>query len=248
MASSDLDQARFDLALQGYTLLPGVLSPAQVQELRTQTLALAERIGTESTFGGPARHVANLIPCGEAFLALADHPQVLPVVEAVLGTHIILASLNARIVRPGDRAQDLHSDVPDCLRRAGPPVMVNTVWLLDAFTADLGGTRLVPGSHQLPENSPPPGRRLPTCGIEAPAGSVLVFDGRTWHGGGANQTTHARVALFGHYRVADWTLFQCDPHHGFDPARLRRLSARQRALLRMQQGVRGPTWAEDAAV
>jgi ectoine hydroxylase-related dioxygenase (phytanoyl-CoA dioxygenase family) len=142
--------------------------------------------------------------------------------------------------------QGLHGDVPEALRRDGRPIMVNTVWMLDDFTSELGATRVVPGSHRMPQGSPPPERSLPLeVQAIAPAGSVLIFDGRCWHGGGANRTTRDRHALFGHYRVGSWMLFQCDPHHGFDPKWHALLNDRQRRLLRMSKGVRGQAWIQD---
>jgi ectoine hydroxylase-related dioxygenase (phytanoyl-CoA dioxygenase family) len=62
--------------------------------------------------------------------------------------------------------------------------------MLDEFTAENGGTRLVPDSHLLgrqPWYASGEGNTatIPTC---APAGSVMIFDGRLWHQTGANVT------------------------------------------------------------
>jgi len=35
-----------------------------------------------------------------------------------------------------------------------------------------------------------------------PIGSVLVFNGQCWHGGGANKSDGVRRAIFAHYRVS----------------------------------------------
>ena len=69
----------------------------------------------------------------------------------------------------------------------------------------------------------------------AAAGSVIVFNGQTWHGGGANTSDRARHALFGHYH-RHMLLFQLDPHDGFPPEWLDELTPRQRQLLRMERG------------
>ena len=79
--------------------------------------------------------------------------------------------------------------------------MMNTVWMLDDFSAENGGTRVVPGSHKSGLEAPPEGfcvRHVHQS--HAPAGSVLVFNGQCWHGGGANRSQRLRHALFGHYR------------------------------------------------
>ena len=64
------------------------------------------------------------------------------------------------------------------------------------FSEENGGTRLAPGSHlsgRTPDGSVP--HRTPTVAGEGRAGSVLVFDGRTWHGTGRNLTDDPRIAL-----------------------------------------------------
>jgi ectoine hydroxylase-related dioxygenase (phytanoyl-CoA dioxygenase family) len=242
-----LDQARFEVETYGFTILTGVLDPDEVRELRAIGARLERERGEDHRFGGTARHLSNLVVRDPAYLRLVDHPRVLPLVEALLGSHIILGSLNSRIVRPGDGDQEMHGDVPGCLRRGGPPVMVNTVWMLEDWTEESGATRVVPGSHRMPEEFPPRGRQLThLLRAVAPAGSVLVFDGRTWHGGGANRGAHDRHGLFGHYRVADWMTFQCDPHRDFPSEWRERLSPRGRELLRMQGGVSSERWVEDA--
>ena len=162
------------------------------------------------------------------------------VIEAIMGHDLILGSLSARIVRPGDGLQSLHSDVPLGLHRyqPDPPVMMNTIWALDDFTPGNGGTRVVPGSHQSRLHEPPAGFDVPfVAQPELRAGSVLVIHGQTWHGGGANTSTGNRHAMFGHYRVDTWMRFQCDPHHQFEEPWLDLLTDRQRELLRMQHGL-----------
>ena len=84
------------------------------------------------------------------------------------------------------------------------PVMMNTVWMLDDFSPEIGGTRVVPGSHKSGLGGPPEGFDVvheiqPT----APAGSVIVFNGQCWHGGGANTSGERRRAICTSY-VLGW--------------------------------------------
>jgi ectoine hydroxylase-related dioxygenase (phytanoyl-CoA dioxygenase family) len=145
------------------------------------------------------------------------------------------------VVRPGEGRQRLHADVPEPLHRAGAPVMINTVWLLDDCTEENGATFIVPGSHHMGRRTPPDNVAVNrVVRAVAPAGSVLAFNGQCWHGGGENRTLRARHCLFGHYRVADWTRFQIDPHRGFPEAWVGLLNDRQKRLLRMQKGLGHP--------
>ena len=162
-----------------------------------------------------------------------------------LGPDVILGSLNARIVRPGDPVQPLHSDVPPALRKQGKPVMLNAVWMLDAFTSDNGATRVVPGSHRHSDPEPPAAVELPyVVAPTGPAGSVLVFNGQCWHGGGANRSGGIRRAVFAHYRISPWMRFALDPSRWVSPEQWERMTTRQRELLRMPDSLGQPTSAD----
>ncbi|MDP7633857.1 MAG: phytanoyl-CoA dioxygenase family protein, partial [Candidatus Latescibacteria bacterium] len=150
-----------------------------------------------------------------------------------------------RIVRPGDGLQGLHSDIPESMLNMASPVMMNTVWMLDEFTEEIGATRVIPGTHRSGMGQPPEGLELKhVVTALAPAGSVLVFNGQTWHGGGANNGDRNRHALFGHYRK-HMLVFQLDPHDEFPPEWYDDLNDRQKQLLRMQNGA-GALHAADA--
>jgi len=241
-------QARFELDAYGYTVLERVVDDDTAAALAASLSAADDAIGTDYVHQDAyARHVMNLLSWDERFVALIDDPVVLGTVEAILGPAVILGSINARIVRPGDPDQPFHSDIPPQLRKPGAPVMVQAVWMLDGFTPDNGATRIVPGSHRAPEAEPPPGVVVPHWVTPTgPAGSVLVFNGQCWHGGGANHGDAIRRALFAHYRVSPWMRFQCDPHDGFTDDVWARLNPRQRSLLRMEQGVGQPNSADYA--
>ncbi|MEM7340794.1 MAG: phytanoyl-CoA dioxygenase family protein [Actinomycetota bacterium] len=237
---NDVEQHLTELRVFGFTIVEDVLAPAQVDAMREFVVDAEERIGVEMLHRGTARHLANLVALDPMFFDVIDHERVLPLIEMLMGPDLILGSLNARVVRSGDGAQSLHSDVPLPLHHYGeaPPVMMNTVWPLHDFTPDNGGTRVVPGSHNSRLEEPPAGFEIPfEVQPEVAAGSVIVFNGQTWHGGGENRTPTKRAAMFGHYRFGEWMRFQCDPHHEFRPEWLQLLNLRQRQLLRMENGI-----------
>lgn len=229
-----------ELKVLGYTVIEDVLDKASVDTMRAFVEEQAFTIGVESHHRGKARHLANLVTLKPMFLPVIDHPAVLPYVEALMGKHIILGSLSARIVRAGEPKQTLHSDVPIEMHRYGEqmPLMMNSVWALSDLNPQNGGTCLVPGSHQSHLSEPPKGLKLPhEVQPTLRAGSVVIFHGQTWHGGGENQTDQLRTAMFGHYRNGHWLRFQCDPHDGFQQAWLTDMTQRQKELLRMTNGI-----------
>jgi ectoine hydroxylase-related dioxygenase (phytanoyl-CoA dioxygenase family) len=236
---NEQEQAIQEIEVYGFTLVEGALSREVVDAMRDALIRCEREVGTEITHRGTARKVSNLPVLDRIFHQCIDHPRVLPLLEHFLEPSLILGSLNSRIVRPGDGYQGLHSDIPVHMLNMNTPVMMNTVWMLDDFNPEIGGTRVVPGSHKSGLGAPPEGFEVkhefqPT----AAAGSVIVFNGQTWHGGGANTTSDGiRHALFGHYRK-NMLVFQIDPHDGFPPEWFDELTPRQRQLLRMEKGVR----------
>ena len=131
---ASLAQQLLEIETYGFTLITDVLSDAQVGALRDVTERLLASHGEDLVFYGRAGHIINLPTRDPLYFQCIDHPRVLPLLEAAMGRALVLASLNSRVVRPGDPAQGFHSDVPPQLRRSGPPIMMNTVWMLDEFT------------------------------------------------------------------------------------------------------------------
>jgi ectoine hydroxylase-related dioxygenase (phytanoyl-CoA dioxygenase family) len=234
-----VDQACFELDLYGFTVLPSVLTPGEAARLSALLDEADAEIGVEYVY---EEAFARLVPCvpalADEFLSLIDHPAVLPVLERVLGEDIVLGSMNSRIVRPGDPDQGLHSDIPTVHRHVlGAPVMLQVVWMIDGFTEDNGATRIVPGSHRLAEAKPSSTIGIPlVCAPTGPAGSVLIFNGQCWHGGGANRSEGRRRAVFGHYRVGPWMRFQTDPAIYITAERWEKMTRRQREIMRMVHG------------
>jgi hypothetical protein len=239
MDRQTIDQATFELDLYGFAVLPSVIPEAEALRLCEVLDAADERIGIEYVYDNA---YARSVPCAPAiddgFMALVDNPLALAVVERVIGPDLVLGSMNARIVRPGDPGQGLHSDIPAVHRRViGTPVMLQVVWMLDGFTADKGATHIVPGSHRHPEAYPPQGVAIPhIVQPEGPPGSIMIFNGQCWHGGGENRSQERRRAVFGHYRIDAWMRFQTDPQLYVGEAQWQRMSERQRELMRMTHG------------
>ena len=112
---------------------------------------------------------------------------MLPIVERVLDRGCLVSSLSSIAIGPGEDAQILHADdqlIP--LPKPHVAIICNTMWAITDFTAQNGATRVVPGSQKR-DRSPNFGEAIDTVPAEMRRGSVLVFDGSIWHGGGANR-------------------------------------------------------------
>ena len=241
---TDQEQAIAEIELYGFVVLHDVLHGDRVAAMREALIRCEDEYGTQSTHRGNARHVSTLPVLDKVFHETIAHPRILPLLENFLGETLVLGSLNARIVCPGDGDQPLHSDIPQGMLNMASPVMMNTVWLLDDFSARNGGTRVVPGSHKSGLGEPPAGFDVKhIVQPAAAAGSVIMFNGQCWHAGGANNSDTRRHAMFGHYRN-HMLLFQLDPHDDFEPTWFEGLSDRQKQLLRMTRGVGSPHAAD----
>ena len=96
---------------------------------------------------------------------------------------------------PGETAQKPHRDQMAFDNFDFPVdyhVQCNTMWALTDFTVDNGATHLFPGSSRLDDHS---GLALAEARAEMRRGSVLLYDGKVLHGGGANRTTEARQGV-----------------------------------------------------
>jgi ectoine hydroxylase-related dioxygenase (phytanoyl-CoA dioxygenase family) len=196
-------EAYAELDDRGFVVLPEVIDPDWLEQIRDRLAELQEREGRAAAHevggGQPgADLLADLINKGEMFERMLREPRVLAGVRHVLGDFRV-NSLNARAARPGEGDQHLHSDC-GAARGDGRFKICNSIWLVDDFTADNGATRAVPGTHrsgQLPAEvmddvfAPNPDEVL----LTAEAGTVIVFNAHVWHGGTRNRTAAPRRGL-----------------------------------------------------
>ncbi len=202
------DSQRNDLSEKGYCFLEGYLSQQWLTALRGRIEELfaleGERAGSEFRQEEGARRLANLVDKGEIFEQAIIAPEMLEGVEAVLGPRFKLSSLNARSANPrSGMDQPLHVDM-GCLPDEHGYSVCNCIWMLDDFTAENGATRAIPGSHRwrsrpqevLPDPAAPhPAEEL----IMGKAGTIVIMNAHTWHGGTANRTDRPRLAMHSFY-------------------------------------------------
>ena len=186
----------------GYTIVENAISPDLIDGLN-EALARLERDRNvkpaENTFEGHRTvRIYNLLAYGAPFTEVPVHGAVLPIVEGVLDDGCLISSLSSIAIDPGETAQPIHADdmvIP--LAKPHIPIVCNSMWALTDFTEANGATRLVPGSHL--KDNPQYGGAYETIAAEMPKGSVLIWDGALWHGGGANRTDRRRTGIAMNY-------------------------------------------------
>jgi ectoine hydroxylase-related dioxygenase (phytanoyl-CoA dioxygenase family) len=190
------------LARDGWVVLEGALTSEQVGDARRalQPLLDGTPFGANSFVGHRTRRVFGLPAKTRALDALLVHPAVLDAFDAVLGAHLLSTTVAVEI-HPGETAQTLHTDASAWpVPHGAGQIVANAIWALDDFTEENGATRLVRASH-LVDAAPAPGG--PVVVASMPAGSVLLYVGSLWHGGGPNRSDRARLGVIAGY-VAAW--------------------------------------------
>ena len=231
------DAERESLDRDGYLLLHDLIGPAQLAPLRRrfdELLASEDGQGREVHSEANVGRLANLVNKGREWEICYSHPKVLAAVWHVIGGEIHLSSLNGRSAPPGHGHQALHCDIYAGERGPGFRAC-NSVWMLDDFVPENGPTRLVPGSHSL--------ATVPAEALEDPAephpdqvlalgraGTVIVFNALTWHGGTRNQTSRERRALHSFW-VERSMQQQTDQSHWLEAETIERLSPTLRFLV-----------------
>lgn len=197
-------EARYaeEVAIKGYTVIPNVIAEPALCEMRDRIdRVYAEQ---ERSFGKQAlADIHEVDACRApliydfAFAAYASHPAVLAVIRRFLGDWFILNLQNAVINRPQQEHHQSawHRDLPYQNFVISNPLAINALWVVDEFTAETGGTYVLPFTHKQ--------ERVPSDAyiannavvVTASAGSVVLFDSMIIHRAGANRSRSIRRAL-----------------------------------------------------
>lgn len=191
----------------GYAVLPGLmpapLLAAVAQHVEHLFRQEGDSAGSEFKQEPGCGRLANLVNKGQIFQQIIAHPDVLALLEHLLG-NFKLSSLNVRRVDPrGTVSQPLHADMAAIPDDNGNWVC-NALWMLDDITPENGALRVVPGSHRsgkLPQQvlADPLATHPEQVLVTGQAGTVVVINAHLWHAGTANRSDRSRTALHAFY-------------------------------------------------
>jgi ectoine hydroxylase-related dioxygenase (phytanoyl-CoA dioxygenase family) len=204
MDGFDLDAHAAAIDRDGYSIIPDLLAPEDLVEVRrVLALYLGSRSGRNDFEGYQTERVYTLVARGRAFFRIALDPRVLALCARYLLPNFLLTASQAIQIRPGETPQPFHFDDQFyVLPRPRPMVSLSTIVAVDAFTAENGGTEVVPGSHRWSdaELSGLEDRCAALARpVEMPAGAGVVFAGTLVHRGGANRSAAPRLAFSNQY-------------------------------------------------
>ena len=219
----DLTAHHQELSDQGFTIIENLIDMDVISELFNDVARLEKQLDRRpdnNRFeGNRTTRTYNLLAHGPLWQKIPVQPEVLELVEGVLGEQCLVSSLASISLAPGETAQVLHAD--DQIQPLEKPHIAtacNSMWALTDFTEENGATRVVPGSHKW-QNPDYFGDQsdIESIPAEMAKGSVLVWHGSTWHGGGANITNNdLRVGVAMNY-CAGFIRQQENQHLGIPP-------------------------------
>jgi ectoine hydroxylase-related dioxygenase (phytanoyl-CoA dioxygenase family) len=194
------DEIAAAIADDGVAIVDGLASASVMdkaaEELQSNIASTA--FGRDDFAGRLTRRTGGLIGRSQTCRDLVMHPLVLAVAKKTLGHaagfQVHLTQVIA--IEPGAALQPIHRDqwVFDFFKfPKGFEVQLNTLWAMTEFTAQNGATRVIPKSHQFDDRLK--FEEKDTEPAEMSKGSVLLYTGSVYHGGGANRSDATRCGI-----------------------------------------------------
>ena len=183
----------------GYAIVTNVVDDETMDALATEAEPWIGRSahGRDHYDGRHTRRTGALVAHCPTARRLIMHPTVLATVGDFLGhaTTFQLHLTQIISIEPGETDQQLHRDqmafdffpFPDDYH-----VQCNTMWALTDFTAANGATRIRPGTSTMSDDD---AAAVEIVQAEMPRGSVLFYDGKVLHAGGANRSDSTRQGV-----------------------------------------------------
>ena len=193
-----------EIEAQGYTIIPDFVQPKEIARIRhafdTEVRITEMRaIGTDT---GKTLRAHNLLAKTRAVDYLFLDPRIRALIEGVLGPRVQINVTTLFNILPGETKQFLHQD--DGLwpiKRPHPHFVCNALIALDDFDLENGATHIVPYSHSWHDR--PVDQSIETLQVTMRAGTMLMWEGGLWHGGGANTSKdRERLGFFMSHNVA----------------------------------------------
>lgn len=189
------------LRQDGAVIVDRLVEPAVMDRVHGELSAHLDStpFGEEDFAGRKTRRTGSLIARSPSFRDLAVHPTVLGTLDRILGDHTSAYQLHLTQVidlAPGQGGQPVHRDqwafdffpFP-----SGFEVECHTMWAMTDFSDANGATRVIPGSNHWDDKLRP--SIEDTVPAEMSKGSVLLYVGSVYHGGGANMTESYRLGI-----------------------------------------------------
>jgi len=183
----------------GALILDNVVDADFLSALRAETDPYMDATlnGNDEFSGLKTTRTGGLMLRSEKCRELIADPRILQPCKEFLSPYCEQVQLHLTQIiriRGGETAQAIHRDRwawGKHLAHVEP--QFNTIWAVSDFTAENGATQVVPGSTQWPDDVQIKPEQIAQA--EMQAGSVLIYSGSVFHGGGENRTTSDRIGI-----------------------------------------------------
>ena len=234
------------LDVYGYCLIENLISPSKCDQMAEKYFQLHRHPDFRPHFqgaaeiGGVNQTLFGTINKDEMCWDCITHPDVLGVVRHFLGPNARLGEACTKWIKPGAPMAEIHVDSTQDLFEPFPnkPWIINSMWMITDFTTENGATVFVPMSHK--------SRRYPfsissedirICSVPASRGSVVLWQGGTWHSSGANiSRDQQRMGLNVAYYPAWWNCAREGGHQPVFPEVFERMPLDLQDLCRYKVG------------
>ena len=238
----------------GCVIVESLFTPAQMDQFADDMNPWFEKrpIGIDDFSGYKTRRVSSLVARSAVARDIALSEVVLDVCDRLLLPNCNVYRLQVTHmvnIGPGEIRQIVHRDdgiYPEVFHRALPELncLVHGMWAVTDFTKDNGATTLVPGSHRWADRERAPQEHELTQAI-MPKGSVALYLGATYHGGGENRSnTHRVGALFGY--ALGWLRQEENMYLACPPKIARSFPEKLQRLVGYDQFSKGAGWVDNA--
>ena len=196
----DLEQYGAEMRERGWCILPQAIDSVLVDHMLADLDRAWDICRAIQTRNGVASDadltVHHLLGQGQSFMDfIGEMEPLVPYLEHYFEGRFILNSFGGAI-NTQNRTSYAHRVHRDIRSFSGEmPLLLNTLVMLDDFTAENGATFLLPGSHK--HAAKPSDEEFYNHAKQAigPAGSILIFNSNVWHAGGNNVTDRPRRSV-----------------------------------------------------
>jgi len=187
------------LSEDGAVILKGLLTADDIVRFREELdpFMNATTDGRDDFSGRATTRTGALVARSAKAREMVMHPQIVDAAKAFLAPYCQRIQLHLTQIirlRTGQGKQMIHRDRWAWGRYMPLDIepQFNTIWAITDFTDENGATQVVPGSTRWPDDRKATPDEI--CQAVMPAGSVLLYTGSVFHGGGENRSDSDRIA------------------------------------------------------
>ena len=223
------------IEVEGYLLLPDLLSAADIAALKAETARLET---TPVDYSEHQRGCPDIQFRGGKITQLIAHPQTVAFLKELFGDEVVMMHYGYARSEPGHPGISLHTDGQPYGSaifgyEGSCPFLVRVLYYLDDLTPEVSPFRVVPRSHLSMHAEANPYLRYEghpeEVMVTARAGSAVLINHRVFHGNYPNTGDYAREMLAIAYRP-EWAS-PVQEVEEWNPDQLEKLPAHVRALL-----------------